>query len=153
MQKRIHVIVALVVLLMGLLLWLVLIPISIEDSPFGRIEERVTATFFPTVVAVTLVAAAAALLLTALTGREQTSVSTTFPVRVRLGIGLALLYHLLFYYLGFVVSSSLALFGFFWLFGERRRKVLFVASPLVAIGFRLVFGAIFGIRLHPGLLF
>ncbi|KEQ18365.1 tripartite tricarboxylate transporter TctB family protein [Endozoicomonas numazuensis] len=55
--------------------------------------------------------------------------------------------------LGFLISTTLFLLGGYWLLGERRIKVLLLASLPVAIGPWFLLAKVLGIYLAPGELF
>ncbi|MGF1684068.1 tripartite tricarboxylate transporter TctB family protein [Photobacterium minamisatsumaniensis] len=53
-------------------------------------------------------------------------------------------------WMGFLVSTALFLIGGYWLLGERRPKILFLASVPFAIGFWYVLTQLLDIYLAPG---
>ena len=146
-------VVAVVVLAFGLFLLFLFIPAGIGDSPFGELDERVGPAYFPSIVAVGIIVAGAALLVVSLLGREPTAVDSNLPPRVLQGIALIAAYFVLFRFLGYRVATILCLAGFFRAFGERRLWVLGAFSFSVAFGFKWIFEGIFNIRLHEGILF
>ncbi len=56
-------------------------------------------------------------------------------------------------WLGFMVSTALFLSGGYWLLGERRPKILFLASVPFAVGFWFVLTQLLEIYLAPGRFF
>ena len=66
---------------------------------------------------------------------------------------LMILYGLTIKWLGFLLSTNLFLIGGYWILGERRIKVLLLASIPVVIAFWLLMTKVLGVYLAPGELF
>ena len=66
---------------------------------------------------------------------------------------LMVLYGLTIRWIGFVLSTILFLIGGFWVLGERRIKVLLLASVPIVIVFWLLMTRILGVYLDPGSLY
>jgi len=66
---------------------------------------------------------------------------------------LIILFSLALKWLGFFVSTTLFLIGGYWLLGERRIKMLILASVPFALGIWLILSKLLDIYLAPGTLF
>ena len=68
-------------------------------------------------------------------------------------LGLIVLFGLALHWIGFLLATVLFLLGGYWLLGERRPKVLLLASVPFAIGIWVILAQLLDIYLAPGQLF
>ncbi len=153
MEKVPNAVLGLVAFFFGLLLLLVIIPIQVEESPFGDLHEQLGLEILPITLSVGIMGAGIVLFLSALAGHEPTSVDWRVPRRVLKAIVLMIAYYPFLVFLGYTIGTIITFSGLLWVFGERRMRHLTLVPVLVSLCLRWIFVVIFNVRLPRGMLF
>ena len=153
--------------LFGLLVWLALVPLGVEEGAFGGLDEGglVGPKLLPSVTSIAIAVVGTMLVIRALVtsrgdkqggggerpaGKSDATGKLSPVVRF---VAVCGGYVLILYVFGYVVATVLLLVSLQWLFGERRRLALVLLPSLLSVGLYLFFRYALLVRFPAGRLF
>lgn len=143
-----------VVIVLGLAL-IVFTPMAVAQS-HAMLSQQLSPRTIPTVVGIGLVLTGAALFILSFFGRvkeEPARFSKEGSIRVTVAFLLLVAYGYLFNIVGFVVTSSVFLALFAYVFGARSIPKVVAIAVLCPIAIWIVFESVFNVPLPHGVLF